>query len=83
MKSVAARNPKLVHGVDQIKGNRGKDKEERGKGKRGKEKTRKGVTPASLPFPSSLFPGLKDKPQLFRDSHSSERPSDEPNRFRF
>jgi len=31
MKSVAARNPKLVHGADQIKGNRGKDKEERGK----------------------------------------------------
>jgi len=55
MKSVAARNPKLVHGADQIKGNRGKDKEERGKEEerkrgRGEEGT---SYPPSSPF--SLF----------------------------
>jgi len=50
MKSVAARNPKLVHGADQIKGNRGKDKEERGK----EEEEEGKREPLILPLP--LFP---------------------------
>jgi hypothetical protein len=50
MKSVAARNPKLVHGADQIKGNRGKDKEERGKEEEGRGKEEKRCDPSLFPF---------------------------------
>ena len=90
MKSVAARNPKLVHGGDRLKEiaerlkRKGEEQREKGKRERGEEGKRgKGVISSPLPFPLfPYFPVLK-RAAAFSDSHRSERPSDEPNRFRF